>query len=448
MPRAKRQLAESDGNVAAASASTAPNRAKRSKVATEKNNASGNASIALEAPKKAAPKRSKASEKVKDGTSADAQPPTATISNVKAAEMEKEKDNNSGPATKGKKQTLREKHEAENAAQQRAILAKMASPEGLEYRCISRPWEDRKAEWADDEDMDEEPDEKEEERCIKENKKYTEAKPDEVPEWPWVVTKMGNYLVNEYTDQARRRDQDEFGMYVYNDYNGYGLQEVVENQLVAFHEEYTKKDSDPHRVFVHMEAMALWLFTSELAPWVGLDDGDRFCATVDTIGRALLTALNALERADLLKPDSKVKNLPMVLSMFLSIADDLDGVGALENDMLGADNDRTWLHAVVAYAQAHDIDLKGKGIYGTAEAVYKFDGMDMEDFKKAGPDRWGFKTVFKTFTAHWAAPSGPKKKTLGGESFDIIKKSAAYRKKHAFDRKDPLDMMDPDRLIH
>ncbi|KAF2813464.1 uncharacterized protein BDZ99DRAFT_460703 [Mytilinidion resinicola] len=449
MPRAKRRSAESDGNAAPASASTAPSRAKRSKDATQKNNTSGNASIALEAPKKAGANLSKVSEKVKDDTSADAQPLTATASNVNAAEKEKEKDNVSGSATEGKKQTPREKHEAENAAQEKAILAKMASPEGLEYRCMSRPWKDRKAEWRDDEDMDEEPDEEDMEQCIEENKKYSEATPEEVPEWPWVVTKMGNYLVNEYTDQAQRRDQDNFDMYVYNDFTGYGLQEVVENQLVAFHEEYTKKDSDPHRVFVHMEAMAIWLFINELAPWVGLDDGDRLCATVDAIGRALLTALNALERADLLKPDSKVKNLPMVLSMFLSLASDLDGTGAMERDMLGADKDQTWPHAVVAYARAHDIDLKGKGIYGSAETVDKFDDMGMEDFKKkAGPDRWGFKTAFKAFTAHWAAPSGPKKKTLGGEFFDIIKKSSAYRKKHAFDGKDPLDKMDPDRLVH
>jgi len=321
----------------------------------------------------------------------------------------------------------------------------MASPEGLEYRCMSRPWEDRKAEWRD---LGEEPDDEDMERYREENKKYSEATPEEVPEWPWVITKMGNYLVNVYTDQAERRDQDNFDMYVYNDFTGYGLQEVVENQLVAFHQEYIKKDSDPHRVFVHMEAMAIWLFTSELSPWMGLDDGDRLCATVDAIGQAFLTALNALERADLLKPDSKVKNIPMVMSMFLSLADDLDGTGAMELDMLGLEIEQTWPQAVVAYAQAHDLNLEGKGIYGSAEIADKFDDMSMEEFKKRrSSDRWGFKRAFKTFSAHWAEQIG-RKNILGGEFFDIIKQSPAYRKQHAYDGKDPLDKMDPDRLVH
>lgn len=128
----------------------------------------------------------------------------------------------------------------------------------------------------------------------------------------------------------------------------------------------------------------------------GLNDGDRLCETIDAIGQALLTALNVLERADLLKPDSKVKNLPVVLSMFLYFAGDLDDTGAMERDMSGAAKEQIWPNAVVAYANEHDIDLKGKGVYGIADTVDKFDDMELKAFKKkAGPDRWGWKKAVR-----------------------------------------------------
>lgn len=156
---------------------------------------------------------------------------------------------------KGKKNTTR----ADIDEEQRIIDEKLASPESLEYICVSRPWEDRNREWMEDEDFDEEPSKKEIKRCEKENKQVAKKLSADCPDWPWIVTRMGNYLVNTYRDEAERRDQDNFGMYIYNDFSGYGPQEVIENQLVAFNEVFNKKDYDPHRLWILLEAVAFWL---------------------------------------------------------------------------------------------------------------------------------------------------------------------------------------------
>lgn len=54
------------------------------------------------------------------------------------------------------------------------------------------------------------------------------------PEWKWSFTRRGKYFAHMYTDEIDKSDPDCFGMYAYNDYAGYGAQEVIENQLNAF----------------------------------------------------------------------------------------------------------------------------------------------------------------------------------------------------------------------
>ncbi|KAF2501769.1 hypothetical protein BU16DRAFT_207772 [Lophium mytilinum] len=339
--------------------------------------------------------------------------------------------------------------------QMKIIHGKMASPEGLEYRCMPRPWQDRRREWrnaayrkATGESFDGEVVEiggvDEMKKAQEENKKFLEKTPAEALSWRWSVTKMANYLVNTYKDEAACRDPDNFDMYIDMYFAGYGLQEVIENQLVAFHEEYKKENCDPHRLFVRMEAMAIWLFTSDLCYWTGLDDGARVSATMDIIGRALLTSLNALERADLLGPFSKVKNIPMVLSMFLDFADDEEGTTAMQFDMNGDESPQTWPYFVVAYINAHGIDIEGKGLYGIDSIADGYDDEEVADFEdlEPGPDQWGFNAAFETFATYWGVFSGQS------NEYDIVAMEPEKRIEYAFDRQDPLDRMDPDHLIH
>ena len=49
----------------------------------------------------------------------------------------------------------------------------------------------------------------------------------------------------KYDLQTQKRDQDAFGMFIYNDFTGYGLQEVIQNQLSAFNNEFASEKPSP-----------------------------------------------------------------------------------------------------------------------------------------------------------------------------------------------------------
>ena len=51
------------------------------------------------------------------------------------------------------------------------------------------------------------------------------------PEYNWIATKTGFELLLKWMDELSKRDQDNFGMYIYNDFTGYGTMEVMENMV-------------------------------------------------------------------------------------------------------------------------------------------------------------------------------------------------------------------------
>lgn len=54
------------------------------------------------------------------------------------------------------------------------------------------------------------------------------------PECKWLFTRKGYTLAARLQYEIARRNQDMMGQYHYNDYNGYGFQEVMENQVTPF----------------------------------------------------------------------------------------------------------------------------------------------------------------------------------------------------------------------
>jgi len=49
------------------------------------------------------------------------------------------------------------------------------------------------------------------------------------PGWIWVLSEEGLKMYRQLEKQAFNRDQDAHGLYVYNDYVAYGINEVVDN---------------------------------------------------------------------------------------------------------------------------------------------------------------------------------------------------------------------------
>ena len=54
---------------------------------------------------------------------------------------------------------------------------------------------------------------------------------DKHPEHKWIATKAGFELLQKWMEEQEKRDQDNFGMYIYNDFSGYGTMEVMDNMV-------------------------------------------------------------------------------------------------------------------------------------------------------------------------------------------------------------------------
>ena len=153
-----------------------------------------------------------------------------------------------------------------------------------------------------------------------EDKKRQEGKPvEEFPDWPYVISEATAELVAKYSLECTNRDQDNFSMYASNDFTGYGIQEVIENQLTAINSLMAKRhvsaDELAVGLWVRLSAFAHWTQSQQLAPWFMMDDGQRWQDTVAMIGIAILATLNALDRAKLLMEHSPVRDLGLVLAL-------------------------------------------------------------------------------------------------------------------------------------
>ena len=84
---------------------------------------------------------------------------------------------------------------------------------------------------------------------------------DDHPQHKLIVTRATNTLVNKYRVEIVKRNQDEFSCHFYNDFTGYGQQEVIENILQATYNEFVSKKFDLHRFWVHIEALAVFFYS-------------------------------------------------------------------------------------------------------------------------------------------------------------------------------------------
>jgi hypothetical protein len=273
------------------------------------------------------------------------------------------------------------------------------------------------------------------------------------PEWKWILARSSIGLVNQYMLETQKRDQDFFGCYFYNDFTGYGMQEVVENMITAARTEYRKRDFNIDEFWKHIQAIAMWLHTADTGPWssrssnpfyrtkanvIVMDDGERYFATAELIGSLALAAMNSLERGDLLKPNSRIPNIALIFSLYLSFAARVGGEGA---------DVGKWASRIIAYLNHHNIEFpEDKTMEGISDDVEMFTDpkVKYEKFRKAGEDRWGFKTAFNKFVNEYYTHGMIRgHQGIGGDQYDITKMTKQERKKAAFDNKDPLDEMGP-----
>ena len=145
-----------------------------------------------------------------------------------------------------------------------------------------------------------------------------------------------------------------------------------------------------------------------------------------------LSLLTTLERNDLLKPDSEIKNLGALIGLFIRLIIDLEPYSISRKN-----NDSN----LKAYAAKYGIKLLGLNGERYEKPV---DGTTKLPSDKA-TDPWGWKKVF-------AGLKRGKGNYFGGDRHDITSWTPAERKRRAFDKKDPfpqeaLDMIKKGGLI-
>ena len=146
---------------------------------------------------------------------------------------------------------------------------------------------------------------------------------------------------------------------------------------------------------------------------------------MDVIGVMFTTMLAMLDREGLLKPDSEVKSLGVVMAGFIRFVAEVIGpdFGIYANGL-----DKT----VLAYAKKHNIDLKLFGIDQTLEnAEVDAEKLELPASECKNGDPWGWKRTLAQYKKNY----GPK---IGGDKLDITTWTPAERRKAAFDKKDPL----------
>ena len=116
-----------------------------------------------------------------------------------------------------------------------------------------------------------------------------------------------------------------------------------------------------------------------------MDDGDLFIETMGLIGLSFVAMLNELDRADLLKADSRIKDLGLVMASYIRWSDSWKEFAPGEDE-----DEMDWPEGVVAYAKKAGIHLENVGVYGVKDRLTEIGTVEpLEGDAKA--DRWGWK---------------------------------------------------------
>ena len=113
---------------------------------------------------------------------------------------------------------------------------------------------------------------------------------DSHPQYDWVMTKRGFEHALHWMREREKRTQENYEVYVFNDFNGYGIQEVLENMLVKFDEAMAVAGGGQHDVvlgvWAQIEAMGLFL-NDELVEYNMLDDSASVARFAEIVGVAI-----------------------------------------------------------------------------------------------------------------------------------------------------------------
>jgi hypothetical protein len=231
--------------------------------------------------------------------------------------------------------------------------------------------------------------------------KYDHKPAAEFPESPFIISKQAEEAYVGHHIAALKRDQDLFGMHIYNDWTGYGMQEVIENQLSAFNNTMNvNKGQEPDAVdlWIKLSVFAHWANGRELQPWMMMDDATKWRETGAMVGLMTLATLNALHRSGLLTKDSPIKDLGLIIALMGNFFADCASLTGEVPILEGCDEMETWQYEVVHYAKTAGVEIKG---VHDIEKKFVEEHSSEEEVgawkTREGVDRWGWKAKVSSY---------------------------------------------------
>ena len=309
-----------------------------------------------------------------------------------------------------------------------------------EYICMHRPHFDYKAEnrtLGEESKEDEDFDDWYKAGFKAENEAGVMLEPaKDHPDHKWVILWEGYKMFMDYRRRSNYCCPDRFGMYIYNDFEGWGYQELIENFIVEFDKSLKKSDDDGLKhTWAIVSALALWINEVNQGPLMGNEDGEKTEAVIGLVGQALIRGLAALDAADQLKPDSDFSDIPIVITSLLHFSHGLEDYG-----IEGGSNWRP--HAAAYFKKGKFAPEKGISNTTTILETAK-GGSEAKLPKKDAKDPWGWNKTLKAYKKQHGTGKGGGQ--IGGFKYDITRMSRKERAGHAFDGKDPLaDVSDKD----
>ncbi|KJX95495.1 hypothetical protein TI39_contig4110g00008 [Zymoseptoria brevis] len=256
-------------------------------------------------------------------------------------------------------------------------------------------------------------------------------------------------LLDDLATDADRRCPDQFGMYVQNDFYGYGMMEVLENMLRAFENEIkplSGKKASLQQMWAIVTVLAMFLCRDVSFPWSMVDDGERYEHLIAVSGCAALTALNELDRVGQLKKDSRFLDLGHVMAMFLLWSKTATGLtveGRIRHDPYDDDDAELeiyeWVGPLLAYAAKADIDLAEQRVSGIDKVLKRTTVGGLRGSAKA--DKWDWTATFRDYQNRRIGRqvvlslSRPNVKL---HNYNLLTWIREARARYAFDDVDPL----------
>lgn len=161
--------------------------------------------------------------------------------------------------------------------------------------------------------------------------------------------------------------------------------------------------------------------------------------------------LSRLEAKGLLSDGSEVKNLGLVMALYIKLADSIRK-GCLLEEETAENNSRPdrfrWIPSrfenyINAFALKFGITLQGLDDIDELTA-----NLDIDVLLPADEASWDWERAFKSYCKLYAMapPVGGAKAMIGGDQLDITTWSSAERKRFHFHKKDPLTKKDIDAM--